>query len=143
MTKTEIIDLLRASQLAAIDYIRRRQGVLVGHNHVVRTGGGMYYLPDGCHMAGAQRDARGRALGVTPYAHEAAHYEPAAAQRLAAVLRDGTDAPSTAVPALQAARDDVERLAGLIERLAGGETGKAIALDTVGDTLAAEVKGGA
>ena len=60
----DLLTTLRASQSAALDYVRRRQGVLVGHNHVVRTGGGMYYLPDGCHLQGAQRDARGRSLEI-------------------------------------------------------------------------------
>ena len=45
----------------------------------------------------------------------------AAARALAADLRDGTGNASEAIPALTAARDDIERLGGLIASLAGGK----------------------
>ena len=123
MTKADIIATVRTAEAAALDHIRSHAGVLVGHTHVIRTGGGLYYLPDGACMAEshATRDARGRRHGVTAYAHEAAHYTRDVAETMAAALRDGTGEPSLAVPALQAAREDAARLHGLIARLAGGE----------------------
>lgn len=128
MTKADILATVRAAEAAALDYIRSRAGVLIGHNYVIRTGGGLYYLPDGACMAEAElklpaghvaRDARGRRHGVTAYAHEAAHYTRDVAETMAAGLHDGTGEPSVAMPALQAAREDAARLNGLIARLAG------------------------